>query len=364
MGRGFILLTMLLSAAIGLLTVPLCIRIGHRFDLLDRPGRHKRHKRPVPFLGGVALFLSVWLTVLVMSLVFHRTLADYTPVLPYVLAGAMIILLVGLSDDLQPVNPWVKLGAQVSAGLVLYLGGMRIEPVAVPFIGMVSNDGLTFLLTMLWVVGLTNAVNLIDGLDGLAGGVGLIAAGTMLVIGMLYAVSGVVLFASVLVGFLVVFLLFNRYPARIFLGDSGSLQLGYYFAVVSLLVPIKSFTAAALYLPLLTLGVPLLETVSSIVRRLLSGRQLMRADRRHLFHYLELLGLSPRRVVLVFYGCSLVFSGFTLAMYFWNRRLVFGLLVLFMVVILGAFFILLTTSSRLRRFGRMSRNGENRRMEQ
>lgn len=346
---SLILSGILAGALAALLGVPLAIRLAHKYDLLDRPGRHKRHKRPVPILGGSALFASVWLSV-IMLLIFHKVLlTDYIPALPYIFAGSLIIFLVGFSDDLRPLSPWVKLLSQVAAGLILYLGGLKIDPITVPFIGDAAVGDFSLAITIIWVIGLTNAINLIDGLDGLAAGVSLIGALTMLVIGSLYTVAGVVMFAAAVSGFLFIFLVYNRYPAKIFLGDSGALQLGFYFAVISLLVPVKSFTAAALYLPLLVLGVPLLETTSSILRRLVTGRHLMRPDRRHIFHYLELAGLSARKVVLIFYALSLLFSGFTLAMYFWNRRLVLGLLILFMVVILGAFFIFMTKSSQVKR---------------
>jgi UDP-GlcNAc:undecaprenyl-phosphate GlcNAc-1-phosphate transferase len=124
------------------------------------------------------------------------------------------------------------------------------------------------------------------------------------------------------------------------------LQIGYYFAVLSLMVPLKSYTAAALYLPLLALGVPLLETGISTIRRIVSGKSVMRADRRHLFHYLSMAGMSPRTVVWVFWLLSLLFGGFALAMFFWDRLLVFGGLLLFMVVIFGGFYIFMASQSK------------------
>ncbi len=344
-----ILVGLLFSLGISLLMMPLAIKTGHRFGLLDMPGRHKRHKKPTPFLGGAALFVSMWVTVFATSLCFPGFFGDLFGSLFYILVGALIILLVGLSDDLSPVSAWIKLGAQIAAGLVLFQGGLRIDILWTP-LGVIQIGSVSVLITVLWVVGLTNAINLIDGLDGLAGGVSLIGAVTMVVIGQLYLIGPVLIFVWALAGFLVVFLYYNRYPARLFLGDSGSMQLGYYFAVFSLVFPLKSYTAAALYVPLLALGVPILETVSSLGRRLASGRNIMKADRRHLFHYLSLAGFSPRQVVLVFYALAVVFGGFALAMFFWNRQLVFGILVAFMVVIFALFFILMTNLFPRKRF--------------
>jgi UDP-GlcNAc:undecaprenyl-phosphate GlcNAc-1-phosphate transferase len=331
------------------------IRLAERFGLVDRPGRHKRHRRPVPDVGGVVLFVALWLSLGICMLLSPAVRAELGPSLLYVFAGAVLIFLVGFADDLKPLSAWSKLAAQTAVGLLLYRGGLMIDPITIPFAGSYEIGSLSLVITVVWVVMLTNAINLIDGLDGLATGVSLIAALTLVIIGTLYSAGPAVLFAYALIGFLVVFLIFNRYPARIFLGDSGSLQIGYYFAVISLLVPIKSYTAAALYLPLLVLGVPLMETAISFSRRLMSGRNVMKADRRHLFHYLALAGFSPRAIVAIFYLLSAVFGAFALAMYFLNRLVVFGLLVLFMVVISALFLIFM---ARLSRSTRGRRDGE------
>jgi UDP-GlcNAc:undecaprenyl-phosphate GlcNAc-1-phosphate transferase len=267
-------------------------------------------------------------------------LGTITDSLFYVFLGALIILLVGLSDDLSPLPAWAKLLAQIAAGLTLYIGGLNVELLSTPY-GSVDVGWLSVIITVGWVVVLTNAINLIDGLDGLAGGVSLISAVVMGIIGQLYRVGEPLLFICAMIGFLLPFLHYNRYPARIFLGDSGSLQIGFYFAVVSLVFPIKSFTFTALYVPLLALGVPVLETISSIMRRAISGKNLMQADRRHLFHYLALAGLSNRQTILVFYSLAIVFGIFALAMFVWDRKIVLGLLVVFMVVIFLLFLILL-----------------------
>lgn len=333
--------TMIASGcAVGMILLPLAIKLAHRYDLLDLPGRHKRHKRPVPILGGPVLFVAVWLPILVFRLVSPASFAELGQSLWYMLAGALVILLVGLSDDLSPISPYTKLASQIAAALILFMGGLQVELISTPY-GSLDVGSWSILITLVWVVGLSNAINLIDGLDGLAGGICLIAGLTMLAIGQLHQVATILTMICATVGFLLPFLYYNRHPARIFLGDSGSLQLGYYFAVFSLVVPLKSFTFTALYLPLLALGVPILEAVSSLVRRLLAGKSVFRADRRHLFHYLALAGLSPGQVVWVFYVLAMFFGGFSLAMYYFNRRLVLALMLVFMVVILASFLILL-----------------------
>ncbi len=336
------------AAIVSIGLIPLAIKLSFALGLLDMPGAHKRHHEPTPFVGGVVMFLTVWLTVLVTGIAADRLTDLFTIQLLYIFLGALIIVLVGFSDDISPVSAWVKLLAQVGAGTVLYLGGLNVELLTSP-VGSIDVGWLSPVITVLWVVGLTNAVNLIDGLDGLATGVSLIGAATILVIGTLYDIGPSLLFLTALIGFLAVFLWFNRFPARIFLGDSGSMQIGYYFAVVSLLVPIKSYTATALYLPLVALGVPIIESASSLVRRLASRKSIMKADRRHLFHYLALAGWSARKIVLAFYSLAIAFGLFALAMYYLDRALLFGLLVIFMVVIFAAFFIITNNLAQRRR---------------
>lgn len=345
------------AGAVTFVLIPRLISFAHSQNLLDHPGQHKRHSRPVPLLGGVALFVALWLSVAVAILAFDSIQTALAGSVLYILLGGLIIFLTGLSDDLRPLSAWTKLFSQVAAGLVLYMGGLQIDPLSIPFYGPVEMGPFSVIITIVWVVGLTNAINLIDGLDGLAGGVSLVGALSLSVLGWLFGVPEVALFTSAMVGFLVVFLWYNFYPARIFLGDNGSLQLGYYFAVISLLVPVKSFTAAALYVPLLALGLPLLEAVLSFTRRLVSGRNVMAADRRHIFHYLALAGFSPRTTLFVFCGLSTGFGLLSIAMFFWNRLLVLGLLILFMVVIFIIFFILMSNLTRFRRLARSRKTG-------
>lgn len=329
------------SLVISALLLPAAIKLGEKYGWVDSPGKHKRHDRPIPVLGGVVMFIAVWTTVLGALLFSSELYNSIHDSIFYIFLAALIILLVGLSDDLAPLPAWVKLAAEIAAGLTLYIGGLRVELLSTPY-GSVDVSWLSIIISVGWVVVLTNAINLIDGLDGLAAGVSLIGAATMAGIGQLFDIGAALLFLCTLIGFLLPFLYFNRFPARIFLGDSGSLQIGFYFAVVSLIFPLKSFTFIALYVPLLALGVPVLETISSIIRRIISGKSLMKADRRHLFHFLALAGWSYKKIIWVFYLLALVFGLFTMAMFLWDRKIVLALLLVFMVVIFLLFLILIS----------------------
>ena len=343
-----------IAFAIALVALPYFIGWGHRVGLLDRPDQRKRHRRATPYLGGLGLFVSVWGSLLVCQWLLpdaNRFLSIDLLVVP---AGALVIMLIGLADDMRPLSAWVKLLAQIALGIVVWMSGLGVDLLVWPS-GEIQTGLLSAPITVLWVVMLTNAINIIDGLDGLAAGISLIAAITLLLIGGMSQGGPALLLMWAVVGFLLPFLYYNRHPARIFLGDSGSMQLGYYFAVLTLTLNYKSFAASALYLPLLALGVPIIETATAIIRRAVSGQNVMQADRRHLFHYLALTGLSPRQVVSVFWALGVLFGLFALAMFLWNKLLVFIFLAVFMVVILILFLILL--SGRGRRKGVGGRSG-------
>lgn len=337
---------LLVSFLISLALTWTIISICRRHSIYDYPKLHKRHEKPTPNLGGTAILISVWVGVFSYMLLKSDAFADVKGILLNILIGSLIIYLVGLADDLKPVSAWIKLLAQMAAGLVLYFGGVSVDLISLPLFGSTALNSLSVVITVFWVVALTNAINLIDGLDGLAAGVSIIASACMVVIGVLYLIDSVIAFSLALLGGLLAFWVYNRYPARIFLGDCGSLLIGYFFAVISLVVPIKSFTTAALFLPLVVLGVPLTETISSFLRRLAAGKNVMKADRRHIFHYLASAGLSQRQIVHLFYLSGLFFGMISIAMSLYNRTLVLTILLLFMVVIFIIYFIFIAQMRR------------------
>jgi UDP-GlcNAc:undecaprenyl-phosphate/decaprenyl-phosphate GlcNAc-1-phosphate transferase len=324
-----------LSLALSRLVIGFCLK----HDVVDRPGQHKRHNEPVPNIGGVSVLISM---IGALSLVWLLFPDWYDTGLPWlhITLGALLIFGVGLYDDLQPVSAWLKLLAQAAAGLLLYFGGIIVDPLYIPFVGEVHPGLWSALIPVFWVTLLSNAINLIDGLDGLATGVGLIGAIAVGAISLLLDIPGGVTLSLALTGALAGVLYFNLYPARLFLGDSGALLVGYLFAVLSLLAPIKSFTAAALFPPLVALAVPLVETFTSFSRRLLAGKNVMKADRRHLFHYLGYLGLSYRATVRTFWVFSALSGAMSIVMLFWDKSLVARALVVIMVAVLALFLIL------------------------
>lgn len=312
---------------------PLIGRLCFRYGFLDMPGEHKRHRFPTPNLGGLAIFAGFWVAVGFAYLSFPTVSQELGRFLYFVIAGAVIIFLTGLMDDIADVSAPIKLVSQIAVGLILYMGGLRITVLFIPIYGPVALGIFSCPITLLWLVGVTNSINLIDGLDGLAAGVSAIAALAILFVGITFHLMTVIVFSAAMIGVCLVFLYFNFYPAKLFMGNSGSLFLGYLFAVISILFPIKSYTTAAVFVPLLALGVPVIETVASFVRRTAQGTLFYRADNRHMFHYLSASGLSKSQVVWLFYFLSAVFAVSSGAMFLFERRTVFTLLIVFMVVI-------------------------------
>lgn len=282
------------------LVTPFVWLAARKWRLLDWPDERKIHRFPVPRLGGVAIYLSL----LASGLIF---LPDGR--LPTILLPATVIFLVGLWDDLFGLAPAVKLAGQVGAALLLVALGVRIQFLTNPLGGMIFLGPWALPATLVWVVSVTNVVNLIDGLDGLAAGVSFIAAAALFSVALSMGQSGIALWATILGGATLGFLPYNFNPAKIFLGDSGALLSGFMLAALAAKGAVKGATAVALLVPMVALGVPILDTAFAIVRRFWQGRPIYRADREHLHHRLLSLGLSQRQAVAVIYAVSAFLGG-------------------------------------------------------
>ena len=275
---------------------------------------HERHlhSRPLPRLGGVAIFVSFSL-----SLLAAAVLAAYNPHLREafslktvltILLPASLVFLLGVYDDLFSVGPYVKFAVQGLAATMLFLGGLQILDVPVLFGSHHLPWFLGLPLTILWVLAITNAFNLIDGMDGLAAGSALFSTLVAFVIALLNGQSLVTVMTIALAGAILGFLRYNFNPATIFLGDSGSLFIGFLLSALALAGAQKSPTIVAVAIPVVSFGLPILETSLSILRRWISGRPVFTADREHIHHKLLQHGLTHRQVVIVLYGVSAVFA--------------------------------------------------------
>lgn len=269
------------------------------------------HDAPLPRLGGVAIFLSfvvsIAVAVAIASLRPHLSFGSSLKVLFTILLPACLVFLLGLYDDIRSTGPYAKFAIQAVAATMLWLGGFRILDLPVLgyhhfpwFVGLV--------LTIIWVLGITNAFNLIDGLDGLAAGSALFSTLVVFVVALLSHSNLVALMTLALTGAIVGFLRFNFNPATIFLGDSGSLFIGFLLSALALEGAQKAPTVIAVAIPVVSFGLPILETSLSVLRRLIGGRPVFTADREHIHHKLLQLGLTHREVVIVLYAVSALFA--------------------------------------------------------
>lgn len=296
-----------LSAYLTYLLIPPIKSYCIKRNLLDHPGPRKIHSDPIPHFGGVAFVISFSLAVWLGFIASPRLWSENWIGISGILAGGIVIFLLGLKDDLKAVSPVRKLFWQILAALIPVLCGVRPEFLNIPYFKVVSLGFWSIPISVLWIVVITNTFNLLDGLDGLAAGIGAISAFTFVILSIVLNLPLASLLAAGILGVTLGFLRFNYFPAQIFMGDSGSLFIGYILGVVSLLWP-KSYASLVMFVPILALGLPIIEVVTTTIRRLITGRKIYIADRRHLFHYLMEQGLSHSSVVWLFYLISLQFS--------------------------------------------------------
>ena len=333
-----VFLALAVSAGVCFAATPAVGRLAERIGAMDRPGASRRvHDHPIPRLGGLAILLGLLAGVVLFGDRSRGTCG--------ILWGCLVIALVGAADDLWDLNPWVKLLGQTLAAVVALCHGIEIHILTNPVHfagGTLSLGVLSVPVTLLWIVGMTNALNLIDGLDGLAAGVSLISCACMLAVSLFLPEATCV---SVLLGALgggcLGFLPYNRNPARIFMGDTGALLLGYVLSTASVLGLFKMYTVATFAMPLLILALPLFDTVFAVTRGLSHGESPLKADRGHIHHRLLAMGLSQKQAVAVLYAVSAVL-GLGAVMLSAGGAARFWLLVLAVLVAAGAWLYVYT----------------------
>ena len=294
--------TMLVSAAI----TPLVRRLAFVLGAVDKPSARRVNKKAMPSMGGLAIFIAFTFGTFVLLRGQFPTHELFSLFL-----AECVIIITGMIDDIKELSPKQKmLGILIAALVVYFLAGIRMNILTIPLVGTFELGWLSFPITVFWILAITNAVNLIDGLDGLATGVSIIALFTMGVIAYFFlAITNVSVSIMIfcLAAALIGFLPHNFHPAKIFLGDTGALFIGFMIAVLSL-KGLKNVTFVTLLIPVIILGVPITDTVYAILRRILNKKPISQADKHHLHHRLMQLGLSHRQTVLVIYGLALVFS--------------------------------------------------------
>jgi len=305
------------TVASGALT-PLVRKVALRFGALDHAlTSRKVHGKAIPRLGGIAIVLAFYAPLValhfVQSDVGGRFWGHPEKALG-LLGGGLAIAALGVYDDLKGANARTKFLVQFAVAGAMYAVGFRIDSIANPWGAPIALGWLGLPFTMLWIAGVVNALNLIDGLDGLAGGVALIAISTTLAMAVLRSQPLMLLFTAALAGAVLGFLFYNFNPATIFMGDTGSMFLGFVLATTAIQTNQKASTAVAIVLPIVALGVPIADTLLAMARRAARGAPLFSADRGHIHHRLLDLGLSHRATVLVLYAASIALGAVSLAL--------------------------------------------------
>ncbi|MBO8159730.1 MraY family glycosyltransferase [Thermosyntropha sp.] len=309
--------------------VPLSIKLAFAVGAVDRPDPRKVHAHTMPRLGGVGIFTAFMLGILFMQ--------DLPFAFRGIIYGGIIIFLVGILDDMYQLSAWIKLIGQIAAAAMAVYCGITVDFVTNPFDGLLNLGVLSVPVTLLWIIGITNAINLIDGLDGLAGGVSLIAALSLGIIALLKGNMPVFYVSLLLVAAISGFLPYNFHPARTFMGDGGSNFLGFVLACLAVMGTAKGATAISLFLPIVILGIPIFDTCFAIIRRVNKGTPIFKPDKEHLHHRLMALGLSHRKCVLVIYGISGVFASVAVLLSFTSSpRALWALGALLILVIFAA----------------------------
>ncbi len=310
------LLLFALGFLIAFLTTPWVIRLAQRSEIgLDESTENrKRHTGAIPRLGGMAIILALSIGQLLI-LTSPTGATDWLPIM----FGSVLMCALGLCDDFKPIGARKKLVGQIAIASLVYVLGLRIERMTYP--GGAWNFELGwwgFPVTIFWLIAVPNIVNLIDGFDGLAGGLGLFMAVTLGIVGLTAEQLQVAWYAFTMAGALLGFLVFNFPPARIFLGDGGAYLIGFCIAALSLSSSHKGSIAAVLLVTIVALGVPILDTTFALARRAFRGLPLFQGDDEHIHHRLEDLGFSKRRIILAIYGICVVLSLIGLSI-FWSQ---------------------------------------------
>ncbi|MFH0788708.1 MAG: MraY family glycosyltransferase [Pseudomonadota bacterium] len=334
-----------------LVITPYIRALGTRFEILDAPGKRKVHQKEIPRLGGVAIFIATVLPFLWFLCwggdFMNREIQPFWKPLLGLTLGCLIVFGIGIWDDIYRLPPWPKLLAEIVAAGVVFSFGLKIQLFSNPFGMQLDLSWLSGPITILWLVGITNALNLADGIDGLAVGIATFASAILFIMTSSTIYTLVPFLAAALAGASLGFLRYNFSPATIFLGDSGSLFLGFYLGGLSLWASEKSAIAFALFIPIIALGIPIVDVIYAVLRRWHRGVPIGQADRDHIHHRLLEKGFSHRRAVLMLYGVNFFLAALAGFLLFTRNSLV-----AYVVVVLGAGFVL---GSRLLGYFKFSR---------
>lgn len=299
-----ILMSCILTVIFSIILTPIIRKLAFKIGAVDVPDKRRVNKKIMPTTGGLAIYLSYFI-----SVIFIQPMPREVTI-PIFLA-ATVIIITGVVDDIKDISPKAKvLGILIASMIVYFAADIRMTMITLPVIGNFNFGILSFPITIIWILAITNSINLIDGLDGLATGVSIIALTTMGIIGFFFLGTNsfqVAIMIFTLVAACAGFLPYNFHPAKIYLGDTGALFLGFMISIMSL-QGLKNVTLISLIIPIVILGIPITDTIYAMLRRYLNHMPISTADKHHMHHRLMTLGLTHKQTVLAIYAVAIIFS--------------------------------------------------------
>lgn len=326
--------TFVIALVVTYIFTPIVKKFAFRVGAVDKPDARKVHKGAIPRLGGLAIYIGYIVGVILAATMFDNWEANRYIV--GLLLGSTVLIGVGIWDDIKQIEPKTKLMGQIIAALILTFFGIRVGFITNPWGHLVYLDTwISIPLTVFWIIGFTNIVNLIDGLDGLAAGISLIACAAIFTVTVQIGQVELACLILALAGAACGFLRYNFNPAKIFMGDTGSMLLGYTMAAISVISAAKTAATIALVVPVIVLGLPILDTTFAIVRRYLNGKPIFKPDKGHVHHRLLALGLSQKQAVLMMYAITAILG--CLAVLITRINVLLGILVVFVILGVSTF---------------------------
>ncbi len=326
------ILVLLSSFIVTYLLVPVNIIFSTKSNIVDQPHQRKIHTVTTPIAGGISLGVPIVL----IQLSIYFTFPEYGHQLLYLSIGGSLMLLLGFLDDKFKITAYKKLGLQIIIITLIYLFGFNIQLLTNPFGQTISLGYFSYPITVLWFLLVVNAFNLIDGMDGLASGIALIVAIVLFAVGFVKS-NTIIMFSSLaLIGSNLAFLKYNFYPAKIFMGDTGSLFLGFNLAAISIIgeAKFKGITSMTLLVPIIALFIPILDTLFAIFRRVNKKKHIFKADKEHIHHRLHEIGLSQKYIALISYFVTLLFGLIAFGFSFSSKKILLSILLFLLFILL------------------------------
>ena len=315
------------------IATPILIKIGLRFGFVDQVNQRKIHRGAIPRIGGIGISLGTLLPIFLLCFFVHSGVEiKTTNNMMLYFGGGLAISLLGLVDDIKGVNAKIKLLFQIVIAFFATQHGALIESLPMPW-GRLELGVFGYVLTIFWIIGIINAFNLIDGMDGLSSGITLFSSLTLAMLAIANEYLPTALVALALAGAVTGFLIYNFNPARIFMGDSGSMFIGYILAVLSLRSQSKAHAVVSIMVPIIAMGVPIIDTTLAFMRRILRHQSIFAADRQHIHHFLLSLGFNQRKTVLILYAVSVLFTILSMVMIFNKNVDTFLIVIIFAIIV-------------------------------